>query len=94
MDRHAVMENRRLQIAKWNARSANNKIDAISDMMTDFQLHVLAITETWHENSDCVPIKQLCERRYNVVEVARPPAMDQDDIQCSGSSPTTCNGSG
>ena len=75
------MENRRLQIATWNARSANNKIDAISDMMTDFQLHVLAITETWHENSDCVPIKQLLGRGYHVVKVARPPAMNQDDIQ-------------
>ena len=75
------MENRCLQIATWNARSANNKIDAISDMITDFQLHVLAITETLHENSDWVPIKQPRGRGHNVMEVARPPAMDQDDIQ-------------
>ena len=81
MNRHAVMENRRLRIATGNARSANNKIEAISDMMTDFQLHVLAITETWHTNSDCFSIKLLRGREYYVVEVARPPAMDHDYIQ-------------
>ena len=53
----------------WNSRSAYNKIDKISEMMTDLKLHVLAITEKWHENSDCVPIKQLFGRGYNAVEV-------------------------
>ena len=32
----------------------------------------------WHENSDCVLIKQLHERAYHVVEAAD--HMDQDNI--------------
>ena len=40
--------------------------------MTQSRLDVIALTETWHEDSDCVPIKRLRSMGLNVLEVARP----------------------
>ena len=35
------------------------------------QIHVLAVTETWHEHSHCITMKRLRSLGYNVIETAR-----------------------
>ena len=49
------------------------KIDEMDNIMHDRQLHVLAVTETWHEDAECMTIKRLRCLGYNVIEAARPP---------------------
>ena len=58
------------------------KIDDVDDLMQDRHIHVLAVTETWHEDSNCITIKQLCSLGYNIIEVARLlcPHADDEDI--------------
>jgi len=36
------------------------------------KLHVLTLTETWHEDSDCTTIKRLRGLGVDVLETARP----------------------
>ena len=40
--------------------------------MKDHHVDVIALTETWHEDSDCVTIKRLRSFNLNVVEAAGP----------------------
>ena len=40
--------------------------------MQEEKLYVLALTETWYENSDCTTIKRLRGLGLNVLETSRP----------------------
>ena len=55
-----------------NFATLNNKIEDVSTLMADQNLHVLALTETWREDSECAPIKRLRCMGLNVLEAARP----------------------
>ena len=70
--RHAIITDCPVNFATLTIRSINNKIDDFSTLMTDQNLHVWALTETWHEDSECVPIKRLrCMGLNILIEVAR-----------------------
>ena len=58
------------------------KIDDVDDFMQDRQIHVVAVTENWHEDADSITIKRLRSLRYNVIEAARPlrPQAHDEDI--------------
>lgn len=44
----------------------------VDDLVGDHCLYLLILTETWHEDSDCIAIKRLSGHRLNVIEAARP----------------------
>ena len=46
------------------------KID-VDDLMQARQIHVLTVTETWHEDANCLMIKRLHSLGYNFVEAVR-----------------------
>ena len=81
--RHTAPTVRRLKTGTLNIRSVNNKIDDIGDVMWKHRLHVLALTETWHENSDRAAVKRIRSLGYNFIEEARtiPPTTKRDNIQ-------------
>jgi len=43
-----------VRFATWNIQFGNNKVDDVCDVMSQFHIHVIALTETWREDSDCV----------------------------------------
>ena len=53
-----------------NVQSLTNKTDAVSELVVDRSLDVLALTETWHSASDDVRL-HLATPGYAVVDVAR-----------------------
>ena len=72
ISRHAIQRSRLTRFGCLNIRSVNNKIDDVRLLMQEEKLHVLALTETWHEDSDCTTIKRLRGLGLNVLETARP----------------------
>src|SRR6218665_1472209 len=72
ISRHAIQRSRLSRFGCLNIRSVNNKIDDVRILMQEEKLHVLALTETWHEDSDCTTIKHLRGLGLNVLEIARP----------------------
>ena len=52
-------------------RSVNSKTDDVRDIVDTQHLDVIALTETLHEDVDCVPIKRLRGLGLNVIEAAR-----------------------
>src|SRR6218665_2269117 len=70
--RHAIQRSRLTRFGCLNIRSVNNKIDDVRLLMQEEKLHVLALTETWHKDSDCTTIKRLRGLGLNVLETARP----------------------
>src|SRR6218665_375797 len=72
ISRHAIQRSRLTRFGCLNIRSVNNKIDDVRLLMQEEKLQVLALTETWHEDSDCTTIKRLRGLGLNVLETARP----------------------
>ena len=73
--RHTHPTVRRLKCGTFNIRSMRTKIDEVDNIMRDRQLHVLAVTETWHEDAECITIKRLRCLGFNVIEAARPASL-------------------
>ena len=69
---------RQLRIGALNIRSVNNKVDDVLEVMNTYNLHILALSEAWHENSESVTIKPR-SLGLNVLKVARPILKDIDD---------------
>src|SRR6218665_3978118 len=72
ISRHAIQRSRLTRFGCLNVRSVNNKIDDVRLLMQEEKLYVLALTETWYEDSDCTTIKRLRGLGLNVLETARP----------------------
>lgn len=53
------------------------------DLFEDHHLHVLILTETWHEDSDSVTIKRLHGSGLNVVEAACPITGDSHQVEAN-----------
>ena len=52
--RHAGPRTNIVRFATWNIQSVNNKVDDVRDVMSHSRVDVIALTETWHEDSDSV----------------------------------------
>ena len=78
ISRHIRKLDRQQKTGALNIRSVNNKVDDVLGVMGTYNLHI-ALSETWHENSDSVTIKRLRSLGLNVLEVARPILEDIDD---------------
>ena len=55
-----------------NICSLRNKIDGIRGLFDEYKIDVFSLTETWHEDTDSVPIRRLRSCGYQVLEEARP----------------------
>jgi len=62
-----------ISIGWLNAQSLCNKTDAVEELVRDRSLDVLALTETWHTDSDDVCLRLATPEGYAVTDVARPP---------------------
>ena len=62
----------RLVLGALNVRSLNNKVDAVRDLFNSRKIDVICLSETWHENSDAVPVRRLRTHGFQVLERARP----------------------
>ena len=69
--RHSVTPKRCVSLATWNARSINNKVEEVKQLFDDHGLHILALTETWHESYDAFTIKRLSNMGFSIIEEAR-----------------------
>ena len=67
-----------LTVGAFKIRSVNNKVHDVLEVMSTYNLHILALSETWHENLEYVTIKRLRSLGLNVIEVARPIPEDID----------------
>ena len=61
-----------LKIATLNVRSLGGKFSAVSDLITDHQLDVLSISESWHQDVDDVPVLRSAPPGYRHIDVCRP----------------------
>ena len=54
IDKDKTFQYPRVWTFSRNARSVNNKSATITDLIDELRLDVLAIQESWHENSDAL----------------------------------------
>ena len=62
-----------ISIGWLNAQSLRNKTNAVEELVRDRSLDVLALTETWHTDSDDVCLRLATPEGYAVTDVARTP---------------------
>jgi exonuclease III len=60
-----------LNIATLNVRSINNKSACVTDFISSRNIDVLALQETWHENSESLTLLRAVPAGYSIVEAAR-----------------------
>jgi len=70
-----------LTMASFNVRSINNKSAAISDLISEYHLDVLALQETWHENTDSLSLRCAVPPGYCVVDAARNGKTDNAEMR-------------
>ena len=57
------------------------KLNEGDNLIDNYQLHFLAVIKTWHEDAECITIKNHLCIGYNVIEAARqllPQPVDDD----------------
>lgn len=59
IERHAKPPVRPFRAGLLNIQSVNNKLDNVPDLFDKFQLNVLILAETWHQDTDSVAIRRL-----------------------------------
>ncbi|MGL5901358.1 MAG: endonuclease/exonuclease/phosphatase family protein, partial [Cetobacterium sp.] len=62
---------RLLKSALINVRSVNNKALTISDLITDHNLDLICLTETWHKESDGLLFNELTPEGYGLCDLPR-----------------------
>jgi hypothetical protein len=65
-----VRKHEQLSCGLINIRSLRNKLDIVDELIKDNKINIMAVTETWHEDSQCVTIGRL-RASYSVIEEAR-----------------------
>lgn len=72
IQRHSNVQTRKLCFGLQNVQSINSKLDNVVDLLEDYHLNLLVLTETWHEDLDWVAIRILRGLGLSVIEAARP----------------------
>jgi len=62
-----------ISIGWLNVQSLCNKTDAVEELVCDRSLDVLALTETWHTDSNDVCLRLATPEEYAIADVARTP---------------------
>jgi len=57
-----------LRLATLNAFSVRNKLAALTDALTDLDLDVFLLTESWHEQQDDLAVRMVCPPGYKIVD--------------------------
>ena len=65
-----------LILGSLNVRSINSKSASVTNLLSEMNLDVFALQETWHENSDSLSLHRAVPPGYNVVDAARPNSSD------------------
>ena len=60
-----------LKLATYNIRSLGNKFSSISEFITDGELDLAVITETWHASQDDVSVRRSIPPGYRIVDAPR-----------------------
>lgn len=71
LQRHSGPSEKKLRAGLLDIRSVCNKSKNVPDLIAEYRLNVLVLTETWHENPDSVAVKKLRSRVLGVIEQAR-----------------------
>ncbi|XP_072021334.1 uncharacterized protein [Amphiura filiformis] len=66
----------KLNLSVWNAQSVCNKTDKLCDYVTDHDIDVLCLTETWLRPDDPVVIEELSPPGYSFINVPRNSEVD------------------
>ncbi len=66
-----ISKQKHLKIALLNARSISNKSLILNEFITDKQLDLLCITETWHKPLDYFSLNQITPPGYSYLENSR-----------------------
>jgi hypothetical protein len=61
-----------MDVRLWNAQSVRYKCTALSDYVMEYDIDIMAITETWLKESDNVIIGELTPPGYSFINVPRP----------------------
>ena len=67
-----MKSDQQFKLGTSNIHSANKKLDGVVELIESRGLHILAMQENWHEDSECVLIKKQSSLGLNVLETARP----------------------
>ena len=70
-DRHALHSHKPLRFGLLNIRSIHHKVDEALELFSDYHLHVLFLTETWHDE-ESTSHGQLRANNLHVVDRPRP----------------------
>ena len=57
-----------LKFATYNVRSLGNKFSSVSEFITDNDLDLAAVTETWHLSQDDVSVRRSIPPGYHIVQ--------------------------
>ena len=62
-----------INISFFNIRSLNNKFTHVFNLLSDFNLDFLALSETWDESASSPSLISACTLSYSFLELARDP---------------------
>lgn len=68
MERHLDARCRRFRAGMLDIRSVGKKVYNVVDLIAEYRLYLLVLTETWHEDEDRTAIKRLRGHGLNVIE--------------------------
>ena len=70
----------RMSIGYMNAQSIRAKSAQLTNVISEHRLDIFAITETWHESTDDITLKQITPDGYSSIDCARhrSPSSDPD----------------
>ena len=71
VNRKSADDKRRLRVGWLNVRSLGNKSTAVHETIVANDLDVLALTETWHQDSSDVCLHQAAQSDFRVVDAVR-----------------------
>lgn len=60
-----------LKLMLINVRSINNKASFLADIITDYNLDIICLTETWHKESDGLLFNELTPNGYGLCDSPR-----------------------
>ncbi len=65
-----------IRAATWNAHSINGKSAYVAHTLQECQLDIFTVTETWHQETDDVPVQRAAPPGYSIRDRPRPPLPD------------------
>lgn len=71
LQRHLNLQVRDIRLGLRNVRSLGNQIESVVAIIEENRLHIMVLTETWHEDADSVAIKRLRGSGLCVMEAAQ-----------------------